>query len=303
VQEIAILDAMMAGVPGITSVYLVPGPSPAVVDTGPRTSAPAVMAALAAHGLGPEDLAWIVLTHVHLDHCGASGLLVRAFPRARVVVHPRGARHLVSPERLVASAAAVYGERASIYGGLDPVPEERVVSAPDGHRIPVGPGRDLVAVEAPGHARHHMALLDEATGTLMAGDALGVRVAGSPPLFPAVPPPDFDLDVALATLGRLAAIGPDRVGLGHFGLVPRPGAAVIAEAAEQQRAIAETALRAWRAGGAREPVAAAVDAVTPLSDDVLGAAAVQAYRRFGWPDANVDGLLDWARRADGAGRG
>src|SRR5581483_1563498 len=167
------LDTRLAGLPGITAAFLVDGPSPALVETGARTSAPALLDALAAEGVGPDDLAWIVLTHVHLDHCGGTGLVAEAFPRARVVVHRRGARHLVSPGRLVAASAEVYGERAPIFGGLDPVAQERIVAAEDGHRVPLGDGRELVMVEALGHARHHMVVLDERTGTVLAGDALG----------------------------------------------------------------------------------------------------------------------------------
>ena len=173
---ITMIDTLLAGWPGVTAAYLVEGHRPAIVDPGARTSAPALRAALDARGLGPRDLAWIVLTHVHLDHCGSTGILAQAFPRARVVVHERGARHLAEPGRLVAGSAAVYGRRWSLYGLLDRTPEERIVAAADGHRVDVGAGRSLVMLATPGHARHHMSVLDEATGTVMAGDAVGVRM-------------------------------------------------------------------------------------------------------------------------------
>jgi glyoxylase-like metal-dependent hydrolase (beta-lactamase superfamily II) len=288
------LDTRLGGLPGITAAYLVDGPSPALVETGARTSAPALLAALAAAGVGPDDLAWIVLTHVHLDHCGGTGLAARAFPRARIVVHRRGARHLVAPERLVAASALVYGERAAIYGGLDPVAEERVLAVEDGHRVPLGDGRELVMVEALGHARHHMAVLDEATGTILAGDALGVAFAGSG-LYPAVPPPDFDLAAATVTLARLAALRADRLCLAHFGPVPDPAAA-IALSERQQTVAAEAALSAWRREPTREAVERAVAEALPLEPAVVDEAAIGRWRSLAWAGANVDGLVVWAER-------
>jgi glyoxylase-like metal-dependent hydrolase (beta-lactamase superfamily II) len=288
------LDTRLGGLPGITAAYLVDGPSPALVETGARTSAPVLIAALAAAGIGPDDLAWIVLTHVHLDHCGGTGLAARAFPRARIVVHRRGARHLVAPERLVAASALVYGERAPIYGGLDPVAEERVLAVEDGHRVPLGGGRELVMVEALGHARHHMAVLDEATGSLLAGDALGVAFQGSG-LYPAVPPPDFDLAATRTTLARLAALRPERVCLAHFGPVPDPQAA-IALSERQQTIAAEAALSGWRREPTRDAVARAMYEAVPLEPAVADEAAIGRWRSLAWAEANVDGLVVWAER-------
>jgi glyoxylase-like metal-dependent hydrolase (beta-lactamase superfamily II) len=291
------LDTRLGGIAGITAAFLVDGPSPALVETGAQTSASALLAALAAAGVGADDLAWIVLTHVHLDHCGGTGLVARAFPRARVVVHRRGARHLVEPERLVAASAAVYGSHAGLYGGLDPTPAERVIAAEDGHRVPLGDGRDLVMVEAPGHARHHMAVLHEPSGSVLAGDALGVAFPGSG-LHPAVPPPDFDLAAARATLRRLAALDPQRLCLAHFGPVADPAAA-IALSELQQTIVAEAALAAWRREPERAALARAVAEALPLAETVGPGAGLARWRSLGWAEANVDGLLVWARREAG----
>ncbi len=186
---IGMIDTLLGGIEGVTAAYLVPGERPALVETGARTSAPALRAGLARAGVGPDDLAWIVLTHIHLDHCGGTGIVAAAFPRATVVVHRRGARHLAEPGRLVAASAEVYGRRWALYGGLDRTPADRIVAAEDGHRVPVSPGRDLVLLETTGHARHHMAVHDEATGTVFAGDAAGARL-GAGGLYPSLPPPD-----------------------------------------------------------------------------------------------------------------
>ena len=286
------LDTLLGGMEGVTSVYLVAGDRPALVDTGARTTAQTVRDALAGAGVGPADLAWIVLTHIHLDHCGATGILARAFPGARVVVHGRGARHLSEPLRLVAGSAAVYGAQWSLYGGLDPTPADRIAAAGDGHRIPIGPGRDLVLRETLGHARHHMSVHDEATGTVMTGDAVGVRFPGGG-LYPALPPPDIDLEAGDRSLAMLAALAPTSLCLSHFGPAPDP-AETIALAREQLARAGEATRAAVADGGGTARIAAELDRLLPLETTVRDPAVVARWRRLAWADANVDGLAGWA---------
>jgi glyoxylase-like metal-dependent hydrolase (beta-lactamase superfamily II) len=215
------LDTRIGGWDQITAGFLVDGPQPALVETGARTSVETVRDTLNAAGLGPSDLRWLVLTHIHLDHAGGVGDLAEAFPKATVVVHERGARHLADPTRLVDSAARVYGPLLdSFYGRMKAVPQERLVAAGDGYRVDVGNGRALTLVDSPGHAKHHHAVLDEHTGTLLVGDAVGVRLPEVGILRPAVPPPDFDLEQAVASLRRFAALRPTQVVLTHYGTVP-----------------------------------------------------------------------------------
>ena len=138
----------------------------------------------------------MVVTHIHLDHAGGVGDVARSFPEATVYVHPKGARHLADPTRLVDSAARVYGPLLdSLYGRLDPTPAERIHVLEDGETIPVSSNRALVAVDSPGHAKHHVALHDTLSGVLFAGDAVGVKLPDAGVLRPSTPPPDFDLDV------------------------------------------------------------------------------------------------------------
>ncbi|MFL6137578.1 MAG: MBL fold metallo-hydrolase [Frankiaceae bacterium] len=211
---------MMSGYAGITAGYLITGPRPCLVETGTANSAPRVAAALAAHGLGPEDLATIVVTHVHLDHAGGVGDLARAFPASEIVVHERGARHLVDPSRLMASAARVYGpDLDRLFGPLLPTAAERVRSLGDEGSIDLGGGRALRSYYSPGHAKHHVGLLDTLTGDLYVGDAAGVYVPDVDIVRPATPPPDFDLDVALASLRLFADLEPTRLLFSHFGPV------------------------------------------------------------------------------------
>src|SRR5215212_1769231 len=217
------IDTLLGGWDKVTAGYLVEGPAPVLVETGSQSSVPALLAALAELNVDAADLAGVAVTHIHLDHAGGVGDVARAFPGATVYVHEKGARHLADPSRLVASASQVYGDLLdSLYGRLDPTPAERIRVLEDGDEVVVGPGHSLTAVDSPGHAKHHLAVHDSDSGILFAGDAVGVRLPDAGVLRPATPPPDFDLDQALASLRRFADRRPSGIALAHYGLVPEP---------------------------------------------------------------------------------
>ncbi|MDA8366854.1 MAG: MBL fold metallo-hydrolase [Actinomycetota bacterium] len=242
------IDTMLGGWERVTAGYLIEGPAPVLVETGSQSSVPVLLDALDRLGLGPGDLAGVVVTHIHLDHAGGVGDVARAFPNATVYVHEKGARHLADPTRLVDSAARVYGPLLdSLYGRLDPTPAERLHVLADGEEIRVGPGRVLVAVDSPGHAKHHVAVHDSLSGVLFAGDAVGVRLPDSGILRPATPPPDFDLDQALHSLARFSARRPEGIALAHYGLLTDPQD-LLAEAEGTLRRWTEVAEAAYRAG-------------------------------------------------------
>ncbi len=289
------IDTLLAGIPGMTGAHLILAEQPALVDCGTQTSADTVRDAVTAAGLGPTDLAWLVLTHVHLDHCGAAGDLARAFPGATVVVHPRGARHLVDPSRLVQGTHALFGRLSPALGGLEPIAAERVVEAADGHVIPLGGGRTLRAVWAPGHARHHMALLDEGEGILFAGDAVGVQMGGGD-LYPSIPPPEYDVDAALATLDTLERLGASRLYVSHFGAVDDPSESIDL-GRRAQAAIGEAARSAHaRAPGDQTALRVAVDAAWPPDDALRTPEALMRWMTFNWLDNNVLGLQGMVER-------
>jgi glyoxylase-like metal-dependent hydrolase (beta-lactamase superfamily II) len=286
-----LIDTMLGGTPRITSGYLVGGDSPALIDPGPETSAQVVVDALRSAGLGPHDLAWIVLTHIHLDHCGGTGEVAAAFPDATVVVHPRGVRHLADPARLVQASHAVYGDHAAMYGGLAPTSPERIVAAEDGHRVPVGPGRALEMIATPGHARHHMSVVDHATGAVVAGDACGAHLGGGR-IYPTVPPADVDLAAGRASLARIAALRPTVLSLSHFGPAGDP-AEVIATADAQLAAMADAVPPGYREGG-ETGIVRALEAVLPLEATVGGSGPAEWWHRLQWYENNIDGLRMWA---------
>lgn len=214
------IDTRMGGYEGITSGYLIRGSRPCLVETGTARSAGIVIAALSELGIGPDDLSTIVVTHIHLDHAGGVGDLAEAFPQAQIVVHERGARHLADPSRLVASAHRVFGpDMDRLFGDLRPVPAERLVTLGESGTIDLGEGRRLDAFHNPGHASHHVGLLDSQTGDLYTGDAAGVYVPETEDVRPATPPPDFDLDLTLSSLARMRDAGAARLLFSHFGPV------------------------------------------------------------------------------------
>ena len=242
------IDTLLGGWERVTAGYLVTGPAPVLVETGSQSSVPHLLAALDALGVAANDLAGIAVTHIHLDHAGGVGDVARAFPNAKVYVHEKGARHLVDPERLVASAAMVYGDLLdTLYGRLDPTPAERIHVLEDGEDIVIGGGRVLTTVDSPGHAKHHLALHDSDSGIIFAGDAVGVRLPDAGVLRPATPPPDFDLALALDSLQKLAGRSPTGIALAHYGLIADP-TAILDEAQETLTRWAEVAEKAWTEG-------------------------------------------------------
>lgn len=215
---ITAIDTMMVGHAMVTSAYLVGSSQPALIETGPTTSLTAVLDGLGSLGVGPNDLSHIAVTHIHLDHAGGAGALAPYFPNAAVWVHERGAPHLADPSKLVASATRIYGEEAMarMFGPVHPIPAERLRVMTDGDRISLGTDR-LDVVYAPGHASHQVCFVHSDTGALFTGDALGVFLPDVGALRPATPPPEFDLELAVDSVRRIAAIDPPALLFSHFG--------------------------------------------------------------------------------------
>ena len=290
------LDTLLGGWERITAGYLIEGPEPVLVETGSQTSVPSLLAALEAHGVGPNDLAGIAVTHIHLDHTGGVGDVARAFPHATVYVHAKGARHLVDPSRLVSSAAQVYGDLLdTLYGRLDPTPAERVHVLEDGEEVRIGPNRTLTTVESPGHAKHHLALHDSESGLLFAGDAVGVRLPDAGILRPSTPPPDFDLEQALGSLRRFADRSPAGIALAHYGLVPDP-MAILEEAQDILRTWTDVAERAWRED---RDIAAALDAAFGAELEGVDEANRTKLETLNGVHSNAAGLRRWLETRDG----
>lgn len=292
----------MGGYEGITSSYVIRGSRPCLIETGTARSAGVVIAGLGELGIGADDLSTIVVTHIHLDHAGGVGDIAEAFPQAQIVVHERGARHLADPSRLLASAHRVFGvDMDRLFGDLRAVPAERLVTLGDTGTIDLGDGRRLDAFHNPGHASHHVGLLDSHTGDLYTGDAAGVYVPETTDVRPSTPPPDFDLDLTLSSLARMREAGAARLLFSHFGPVTE-----VDDTLERS----EVELRYWV-----EAVAAA-HRTTPDVDHAI--AMVRERDRERHPDfyadddrvlkfdelsgvgANVHGIIRWLDAQHGA---
>jgi glyoxylase-like metal-dependent hydrolase (beta-lactamase superfamily II) len=299
------IDTRMAGYDGITAGYLIRGDRPCLVETGTAPSAPVVRDALAALGVGPADLATVVVTHIHLDHAGGTGDIAEMFPGAQVVVHERGARHLADPSRLMASAQMVYGDELDeLFGVLAPTPAERIRAVEGTGVIDLGGGRRLESHYSPGHAKHHIGLVDSLTGDLYVGDAAGIYIQETGDLRPATPPPDFDLEVALSSLRMFEALRPARLLFSHFGPVTDIDETLDRSAAEINLWVAETR-RARNSGMDLDHAAAMVAERTRQRYAVLAPDAdpelAAKFDRISSTSANVAGIMHWLKKTEQPG--
>jgi glyoxylase-like metal-dependent hydrolase (beta-lactamase superfamily II) len=211
--------------PGLAACYLLcHGDQAVFIDTGTRNSVPLLLDVLARKGLSVGQVSWVMPTHVHLDHAGGAGALMQLLPNARLLVHERGARHMITPEKLQAGSLAVYGSQRyeEAFGSLVPVPEERVVIAHDGYQVDLA-GRLLQFFDMPGHARHHYVVWDVFSRGLFTGDTFGVSYPELNEgrqrfIFPPTTPVQFDPEAWHESLRRMMALDPQRVFLTHFGM-------------------------------------------------------------------------------------
>jgi len=212
------LDVGLQGRRKVVAAGLLEGPAGiAVVDPGPSSSLPGLEAELGRLGHGLDEVAAVLVTHIHLDHSGAAGTIARRNPRARVYVHERGAPHVVDPGKLVSSATQLYGDAMErLWGEIAPVPADRVHVLRGGETITVA-GLRLEVAYTPGHAAHHVSYLETQTATAFAGDTAGIRIAPWPAVVPPTPPPDIDVELWQESLRRLRAWRPSWVFLTHFG--------------------------------------------------------------------------------------
>lgn len=213
----------------------------AFIDTGTTHSLPRLLAAVDAAGLQRSDVDWVIVTHVHLDHAGGAGALMQALPGAKLLAHPRGARHMIEPLALLNGARAVYGaqEVTRAYGEVVPVPAARVVESHDGMVVALA-GRPLVLIDTPGHARHHHCIWDERSRGFFTGDTFGLSyrefdTAQGPWLLPTTTPVQFEPEALKQSVQRMLGFHPERLYLTHYGCVegvPRLGEMMLAQVDE-----------------------------------------------------------------------
>ena len=208
------LEVPLPGFKQFIGVYLFRGEKTALIDVGPKSAIPHLLATLAELGMSPREIDYIILTHVHIDHAGGTGLAIKEMSNARVLVHSRARSHLIDPTILWEASLKTLGDIAVKYGSIDPVPEDKIMVATDEMRIELGKALTLEVYLTPGHATHHLSLFDRANGVLIAGEAAGVCTDGA--VRPGTPPP-FKLADALASVDRLIALEPQKLCYAHFG--------------------------------------------------------------------------------------
>jgi glyoxylase-like metal-dependent hydrolase (beta-lactamase superfamily II) len=212
------IDLNFIGRPGvIATAVLHSAAGVALIDPGPSSTLETLEAELAKKGITVRDVRHILLTHIHLDHAGCCGTLLRKCPSAEVLVHERGAPHMADPSRLLASAARLYGgDMQRLWGDVEPVPAGSMRALAGGERLGM-PGRELEVAYTPGHASHHVSFFDAGSGIAFVGDTAGIRRGKSNYVLPPTPPPDIDLDAWRASADRILAWRPDTLFLTHFG--------------------------------------------------------------------------------------
>ena len=213
--SVYVIDAPFRGKAGVLGTYVVKGDVSMVVDPGTSVSTPYVIEGLGRLGLEPGSLKYVAPTHIHLDHAGGSWNLLERYPESRLLVHPRGSRHMIDPGRLEAAARSLFGDAVDGYGEISGVPSERVSESSDGEELDLG-GIDVRVIWTPGHSTHHQSYFIPEDGVLIVGDAGGFYDPITGVIMPTTPPP-FNPPSAVESLEKLIALGPRYICYGHFG--------------------------------------------------------------------------------------
>ena len=237
------VDTLVGGQKEAISCFILEFEHVAIVEAGPISTYKTILEALDEIGVRREEVRYIAVTHVHLDHGGASGVLLKELPEAKVIAHPLGVKHLADPSKLWKASSSILGSLAEIYGQPVPADASRIIAARDGLRVNLG-GEELVVIHSPGHAPHHAAFFLENRRILFTGDAAGMFMTGH--LIPTTPPP-FRLDLAIKSLERFEGLKPLQIGFTHFGMSQSDG--YLEKAIEKKKLWVDLAKDVVEAGG------------------------------------------------------
>ena len=218
-ENIYLIDSQLYSVPQYGSVYLIDEEKKALIDTGAATSANNILNGIKGAGVKAEDIDYLIVTHIHLDHAGGAGVLIKSMPRAQVLVHHRGSRHLVNPAKLVSSVIEAQGEEAMVRNGeVVPIEAARVKPVYDGDTLRLSEKQLLQFIDAPGHAPHELCIYETRNKGLFTGDVIGIYIAENEILLPVTPPPGFDSKLYVDSLEKLMELNIARLYWAHFGV-------------------------------------------------------------------------------------
>jgi glyoxylase-like metal-dependent hydrolase (beta-lactamase superfamily II) len=282
----------------IIGSYLLAGENElAIIDPGPGSMLESLLASIRAAGFDPQDVTHILATHVHLDHAGATGSLVRQLPKAQVYVHSKGAPHLIDTSKVLASATRIYGDRMPLlWGEIESTPEGRLHVIEGGDILKVA-GRRIEVHYTPGHAIHHVIFFDAHSGELFAGDVAGVKLPGVDYVKPPTPPPDLDLEAWSDSISLVRSLRPDILYLGHFGAV-KDVAQQFGRLREKLTAWGDFVLEAMRNGKSEaEIIALLIEKTQPeLQRIARDAHALQRYEIASNYQMTVQGYMRYWRK-------
>jgi glyoxylase-like metal-dependent hydrolase (beta-lactamase superfamily II) len=296
---ISYFDLQFQDTPRVIATAVLSGPSGvALVDPGPTSSLPTLKGELERAGISMRDVTALLITHIHLDHSGSAGTLVRENPNLRVLVHAKGAPHLIEPGKLVASAARLYGDAMDrLWGEVAPVPEQALVVVQGGERVEAG-GRSLEVAYTPGHASHHVSYFAPDAGIAFVGDTAGVKVVPDGDVVPPTPPPDVDLEAWHDSLARIERWGPESLFLTHFGPTGAVGShlSTLRDRLEAASAFVKASLA--REGSDEEREAWFVEECRRVLREHMSGNAARVYEVADRFDLNWRGLARyWRKRA------
>lgn len=299
-QHVGIIDVLHRDREKLIACYVVRSDDGLIlVESGPGITSDNLVAGIESLGLDPASLRHILLTHIHHDHAGASGTLMKQFPDTQLYVHERGARHMIDPSRLVASAERIYGAiMDSLWGEFLACPEERVTVVGDGDHLTLG-GQRINVLYTPGHASHHVSYHLPDIAVVFAGDVAGVRIPPSDLVWPPTPPPDIDVPAWHNSIANLRALSPERIMITHFGMVDSPPAHLdqLDSRLDEWTTLVE---KARDAGKDRDAIAEDLEkaVMTSINSEQIGGDSGESTGYVTPFGMSVDGLLRYLDKRD-----
>ncbi|MBU9674389.1 MBL fold metallo-hydrolase [Planococcus sp. CP5-4] len=302
-DRIQLIDGFDLGLEQRTGSYVIMEQQLTIIETGPSPSVEHVKQGLNELGISLDEVRYIIVTHIHLDHAGGAGLLLRDCPNATLIVHPKGARHLADPSRLIAGARAVYGGQFDdLFNPIVPVPEHRIAIKTEGDRLQIGPDCTLEFWDTPGHAKHHFGILDPVSNGFFAGDTAGIRYAqliedGIDFYLPSTSPNQFDPEAMKASIERMQRQQLDVLYFGHFGAAHNPAAA-LEQVLEWLELFVEEGAAAYQNKESADQLAKRL--LTPVMAQLAEKGAKQPHRVMPYIEMDLQvsaqGLLDYFHR-------